>query len=169
MNDLVIAGDRESGEEYLARIVDGDAHGHDPPPRPIVMILRAVRYPNQRAFAHPDRPMELPAIRAGTLCRMEILREPTEAERALLFMMEADALGRAIRKAMRETDSEGEREILRRHAKGEIGRGRVMLTFRKSDIDWLKSLTGTNTENRPLCRSEAHGIPEDMDELPGGH
>ena len=156
----MIAGDRESGEEYLARIVDGEAHGHDPPPRPIVMILRAVRYPNQRAFAYADRPMELPAIGAGTLCRLDILREPTEAERALLSITEAEALGRAIRRAMRETDSEGEREILRRHAKGEIGRGRVMVTFHPSDIADLKKYSG---------KCEAHGIPEDMDELPGGH
>ena len=139
----VIAGDRESGEEYLAQVADDMAHGHDPPPRPIVLILRAVRYPNQRAFAHPDRPMELPAIGAGTLCRLEILREPTEAERALLFMTEAEALGRAIRRAMRETDSEGEREILRRHANGEIGRRRVIVTFHPSDIDYLQRYGGT--------------------------
>lgn len=143
MNDLVIAGDRESGEEYLARIVDGEAHGHDPPPRPIVMILRAARYPNQRAFAHPDRAMELPAIGAGTLCRLEIIREPTDDEQALLSMTEAEALGLSIRRAMRETDSEGEREILRRHAQGDVRRGRVMVTFRKSDIDYLQRYGGT--------------------------
>lgn len=156
----VIAGDRESGEEYLARIVDGEAHGHDPPPRPIVLILRAVRYPNQRAFAHPDRPMELPAIGAGTLCRMEILRDAADEEAALLALPEGEALGRAIRRAIAETDSEGEREILRRHANGEIGRGRVMVTFHPSDIAYLKKYSG---------KCEAHGIPEDMDELPGGH
>ena len=157
---LVIAGDRETGEAYLARIVDGDAHGHDPPPRPIVLILRAVRYPNQRAFAHADRAVELPALSAGIMCRMEILRDAADEEAALLALPEGEALGRAIRRAISETDSDEEKDILRRHAEGDVRRGRVVLKFHPSDIAYLKKYSG---------KCEAHGIPEDMDELPGGH
>lgn len=139
---LVIAGDLESGEEYLARIVDGDAHGHDPPPRPIVLILRAVRYPNQRAFAHPDRAVELPALGTGIMCRMEILRDAADEEAAMLALPEGEALGRAIRRAIAETDSDEEKDILRRHAEGDVRRRRVVLTFRQSDVDYLKRYGG---------------------------
>lgn len=140
--NLVIAGDRETGEEYLAQLVDGDAHGHDPPPRPIVLILRAVRYPNQRAFAHPDRAVELPALGAGIMCRMEILRDAADKEAALLALPEGEALGRAIRRAIAETDSEEEKDILRRHAEGDVRRGRVVLTFHPSDLEYLRRYGG---------------------------
>ena len=140
MRGLIIAGDRETGEEYLARIVDGEAHGHDPPPNPIVEILRAVKYPHQHAIAHPETAAERPAIVAGALCRMAVIREPADGERALLGMSAEEALQRAIRRAIMETDNEEEREILRRHSAGETGRGRVILTFLPIDIQYLKSL-----------------------------
>ena len=156
---IVIAGDAETGEEYLARIVDDGAHGHDPPPRPIVQILRMVRYPNQRAIAHPETVAERPAIEAGTMCRMDALREPTKRERARLNLTADEARSMALVRAIDETESEEEREILRRHAAGEYGRRRVIITFTKSDLEYYK-------KNQ---RMEAHGLPKDMGELPGGH
>ena len=151
-NKLVIAGDRETGEEYLARIVDGEAHGHDPPPNPIVEILRAVRYPNQRAIADKHVAVEFPAIGAGTLCRMGVIREPADGERALLAISAEDALQRAVRRAIMETDNEEERDILSRHVAGETGRGRVIVTFLPSDLEYLKKYSGK-------CRAYGLHIP----------
>ena len=163
MNHLVIAGDAETGEEYLARIVDDRAHGHDPPPRPIVEVLRVVRYPNQRAIADQDVPMEFPAIGAGTLCRLDVIREPAEEERALFARSPEEAMALAIQRAMEEARNDGERAILSRHAAGEFGRRRLIVAFLPSDIEYLQRYTAT------VHKEEKNGLPEDMGELPGGH
>ena len=139
---LIIAGDLENGDEYLSEIVDDLPHGHDPTPRPIVRVLRAARYPNQRAITDPDIPMEFPAIEAGTLCRLEVLRKPTDEERALLNMSAEEALGKALNQAMEEARNEEERDILRRHAAGQFGRRRVLVTFLSSDIAYLNKFSG---------------------------
>ena len=139
---MMIAGDRETGEEYLARVVDDRAHGHDPPPRPIVEVLRTVRYPDQRAIADPEVAMEFPAIGAGTLCRLDALREPTAEECALFALSPEEALGKAISRAMDEARSEEEKEILIRHAAGQYGRRRVLVTFSSYDISYLENYSG---------------------------
>lgn len=157
---IVIAGDVETGEEYLARIVDDGAHGHDPPPRPIVQILRVVKYPRQQAIAHPEIAMEFPPIEAGTMCRMDALREPTKRERARMNLTADEARSMALVRAIDETESEEEREILRRHAAGEYGRRRVIVTFSSSNIAYLEKYSQG---------MEAYGLPEGMGELPGGH
>ena len=139
LNGLVIAGDRETGEEYLAEIVDGLPHGHDPPPRPIVRVLRVVRYPNQRAIMEQDVATEFPPIGEGTLCRLDVHRAPTAAEKSLLELSAEDALGMALKRAMEDAKSDAERDILRRHADGQYGRKRALLTFHASDIAFLQS------------------------------
>ena len=152
---MIIAGDRETGEEYLARIVDDRAHGHDPPPRPIVQILRVIRYPNQRAIAHPEITMEFPPIASGTMCRMDVIREATEEERALFAHSpeEADAMARS--RAMASARSEQERDILRRHAAGEYGRRRVIVKFSSYDIDYLQKYSNDERTGEAVARPAA--------------
>ena len=158
---LLIAGDRETGEEYLARVVDDAPHGHDPPPRPIVQVLRVVRYPDQRAIADPDVAMEFPAIGAGTMCRLESMRDPTAEECALSALSPEESVRMAIIRAMDEARNEAERDILRRHAAGQYGRARVLVTFHSSDISYLTKYSGR-------IKGEHHGLPEDLGELPRG-
>lgn len=135
---LVMAGDGETGEIYLAELLDDLAHGHSPKPRPIVRVLRCARYPDQRCIAHPEIPLELPAIPAGTVCRLGVIREAGEEERALLALSEQEAAIRAIDRAILDTESPAEREILLRHRAGEARRKRIMITFSESDLEFLQ-------------------------------
>ena len=135
---LTVAGDRETGEEYLAEILDDLAHGHSPRPRPIVRVLRCARYPDQRCIAHPDIPLDLPAIPAGTVCRLNVIREAGEGDRALLALSAEEAANRAIDRAILDTESEAEREILLRHREGDVRRKRIMITFSESDLEFLQ-------------------------------
>lgn len=160
----MIAGDRETGEEYLGEVLDDSEHGHSPKPRPIVRVLRAVRYPDQRCIAHPDIALELPPIPAGTACRLEILRPAGADELRLMDISPGDAVSRAITRAMDSAQSGAEREILARHAAGEHGRRRVMITFSDADLDFLR-ICEQNFSKR-MTKNE---LPENLDKLPGGH
>ena len=162
--DLVIAGDGETGEEYLAEVLDDLAHGHSPKPHPIVRVLRCVRYPNQRCIAHPDTALELPAITAGTVCRLGVIREAGEKEKAMLDIPAEKAERLAIDRAMTETGSDAERDILLRHREGDIKRKRIMITFSDGDLEYLR-----RCEEEFSKGWEKHELPEDLDKLPGGH
>ena len=161
---LVIAGDGETGEEYLAELLDDSAHGHSPKPRPIVRLLRCARYPDQRCIAHPEIPLELPAIAAGTVCRLGVIREAGEGDRTLLDIPAEEAALRAIDRAAMETDSPAEQEILLRHRAGEARRKRIMITFSDGDLEFLQKCEEVFSKGW-----EKHELPEDLDELPGGH
>ena len=67
---LVVAGDVELGDQYLAEIVNDSPLGHDPTPDPIVKIVGILRYPNQRAIMHPERASEVAPLRNGLVCRL---------------------------------------------------------------------------------------------------
>lgn len=161
---LVVAGDGETGEEYLAELLDDSAHGHSPRPNPIVRVLRCVRYPYQRCIAHPDTALELPAITDGTVCRLGVIREAGEKEKALLDIPAEKAEHLAIDRAAMETGSDAERYILLRLRAGDIKRKRIMITFSDGDLEYLRR-----------CEEEfskgwgKYELPEDLDELPGGH
>lgn len=137
---LVIAGDEETGEMYLAELLDDDPRGHDPPPRPIVRILRVARYPNQRAIAHPDTAMEFPTIEYGTILRMQVLREPPKGLQEIIASKGSSSkdyecsLRGSIRQAIREARSDEERSILYRHLSGDFRRKRVFIRF--SEQNW---------------------------------
>lgn len=161
---LVIAGDGETGEEYLAEVLDDLAHGHSPKPNPIVRVLRCVRYPNQRCIAHPYPALELPAITAGAVCRLDVIREAGENEKALLDIPAEKAERMAIDRAMTETSSQAERDILLRHRAGDIKRKRIMITFSDGDLEYLR-----RCEEEFSKGWEKHELPEDLDKLPGGH
>lgn len=139
---LVIAGDEDTGEEYLAELLDDSPRGHDPPPHPIVRILRVVRYPHQRAIARPDVAMEFPPVELGTILRMQVLREPPKGLQKIIASKgisskdyECSMRG-AIKQAIREARSEEERSILYRHLSGDFRRKRVFIRFTESN--WLR-------------------------------
>lgn len=135
---LTVAGDRETGEEYIAEILDDLAHGHSPKPRPIVRVLRCLRYPDQRCIAHPDTALELPAIPAGTVCRLDVIREAGEEEKTLLGLTPGEAEARALDAALDACRIPAEREILLRHRAGEARRRRVFITFSQGDLEYLQ-------------------------------
>lgn len=153
---LVMAGDRETEEEYLAQVLDDLAHGHSPKPRPIVRVLRCARYPDQRCIAHPEIPLELPAIPAGTVCRLDVIREAGEGDRALLSLPEEEAALRAIDRAISDAASQAEREILLRHRAGEARRKRIMITFDESDLEYLQKCEECFSKKRMKKHAEPH-------------
>lgn len=127
---LVIAGDPGFGDEYLARVVDARAHGHDPAPDPIVEIVRLLKYPAQRAIAPPHAAHEAPPLPAGCICRLPILRTAPDT------VPDQDPLDAAIREAR----TEAEREILLRHREGVIRGRRAVMTYSRADLEWLRRL-----------------------------
>lgn len=142
---LVIAGDEETGEKYLAELLDDDPRGHDPPPHPIVRILRVVRYPNQRAIMEPSVAAEFPAVEYGAIIRMGVLREPSQALRASSPKGGAteytkaayeQSLRAAITQALLDARSDAERAILQRHLSGDFRRKRVFIRF--TEQNWLR-------------------------------
>ena len=139
---LVIAGDEETGEEYLAELLDDSPRGHDPAPNPIVRILRVVRYPNQRAIAHPEIATEFPAIEFGTILRMQVLREPPKGLQEIIASQGSSSkdyecsMRGAIKQAIREARSEEERSILYRHLSGDFRRKRAFVRF--TEQNWLR-------------------------------
>lgn len=133
---LVIAGDSETGEEYLAELLDDSPRGHDPPPNPIVRILRVARYPNQRAIAQPEVAMEFPPVEFGTILRMAALRQAEEAGQAGTKAAYDESLRAALAQAMEDARTDAERAILTRHQSGDFRRKRVFIQF--TEQNWLR-------------------------------
>lgn len=145
---LLIVGEREFEEEYLAELVDDDPRGHHPPPHPIVRILRVLRYPVQRAIMIPGVAHSVPPIREGTVCRMPVLREAA-AEEAERFSSYAESLRRAWEQALREARSDGERELLRRQQEGKMQYTRRLVEFRPWEITRIRSNDGGERHAKP--------------------
>lgn len=136
---LLIAGVRETGEEYLCQLLDDGARGHDPPPSPIVRVLATLRYPRQRAIMQPETAHEIPPLGAGLICRLPALRAlgPEEAARALDG--EGFPPGQALEEAIREAGSEAEKEILLRHRAGSLARSQRVVSFREWEWPRIRS------------------------------
>ena len=150
---LVIAGDEETGEMYLAELLDDDPRGQDPPPHPIVRILRVVRYPNQRAIMQPSVAVEFPAVEYGAIIRMGLLDagpSPGEANEYTKAAYE-QSLRAAITQALPDARSDAERAILQRHLSGDFRRKRVFIRF--TEQNWLR-IARTEGAN-PLRVSDA--------------
>lgn len=133
---LVIAGDAEHGDRYLARMIDDSARGHEPKPNPVVEIISILSYPMQRAISVPGVCHETPPLRAGTICRLAVMQDPAGPADALPY---DQALRACQERALSEARSEGEREIIRRHMDGDVGGQRAVLTFRRYEILRLRS------------------------------
>lgn len=138
---LLIVGEREFEEEYLAELVDDDPRGHHPPPHPIVRILRVLRYPRQRAIMMPEVAHSVPPVKEDTVCRMQALREATKEESGR-FGSYGESLRRAWEQAMREARSDGERELLRRQQEGKMQYTRRLVEFRPWEIKRIRSNDG---------------------------
>ena len=133
--DVLVSGVEETGEEYLAELLDDSGQGHKPKPHPIVRILRCIRWPRQRAINHLDAVTEIPPVAPGTVCRMAVIRAATEADKSA---SQEDAM----EEALREARSEEERVILRRHQNGEIPPRLSVKILTPWDVDyllWLKN------------------------------
>lgn len=133
---LVIAGDVERGDRYLARMIDDSARGHEPKPNPIVEIISILSYPMQRAISIPGVCHETPPLREGTICRLAVMQDPAGPGDALPF---DQALRACQERVLLEARSEGEREIIRRHMDGDVRGQRAVLTFRRYEILRLRS------------------------------
>ena len=133
---LVIAGDAEHGDRYLARIIDDSARGHDPKPNPIVEIISILSYPAQRAISIPGVCHETPPLREGTICRLAVIEDPAGPGDYLPY---DQALRACQERALSEARSEGEREIIRRHMDGDVQGQRAVLTFKRHEILRLRS------------------------------
>lgn len=129
---LVVAGDAELGDRYLAEIVNDAPLGHDPTPDPIVRIVGILRYPNQRAIMHPDRASEVAPLRNGLVCRLRVLRDAGAAD------VPAPDMVTAILAAMDRARTEEERQILQRHLQGDIRGKRAVVVFTAPDLDFLR-------------------------------
>lgn len=129
---LVVAGDVELGDRYLAQIVDDLPRAHDPAPNPIVKILGILRYPDQRAIMHPDRASEVAPLRNGLVCRLRVLRDAGAAD------VPAPDMATAILAAMDRARTEEERQILQRHLQGDIRGKRAVVVFTAPDLDFLR-------------------------------
>lgn len=134
---IVIVTDPGFGDEYAAEVLDDHAHGHDPPPNPIVRIKRMIRYPAQRAIMPPHPAHETPPLKAGCICRLPVLRAEGEAP-----------AGDPLEVAIREARTDEERAILERHRRGDVKGMRSVITYTEHDLEWLK-------------RSENHAIPSE--------
>jgi hypothetical protein len=128
---LVIAGDAEHGDRYLARMIDDSPRGHEPKPNPIVEIISILSYPMQRAISMPGVCHETPPLREGTYCRLEVLQDPAGPADALPF---DQALRACQEQALSEARSEGEREIIRRHMDGDVRGQRAVVTFKRWEV-----------------------------------
>jgi len=131
-----IAWDAEHGDSYLVDIIDDEAHGHDPKPNPIVKILQILSYPAQRAIAHPETAHETPPLPDGCYCRLPILAEAPSM--AGIPIDRGKAMRDAMRQAMDEARSDQEREIIRRHMAGDIRGTRAVVTFKPSEIAYIR-------------------------------
>lgn len=129
-NNLVIAGDGELQEEYLAALIDGDQPGVNP----IVRVILILRYPIQHAIYWPDAVCENSPIRAGLVCRLPLLRMATPEE-AGLYSDYPESLAAAQRAALEAAKTDGEREIITRHMAGDYRRRRLVCTYTPNELD----------------------------------
>lgn len=123
---LVIAGEEEFEEEYLAELIDAAVRGHDPPPDPIVRILRVLRYPAQRAIVWQDVANEVPPLREGCVCRLPVLRLSHGEEG--LYSDYPSSLRAALERALIAARSDGERAILLRHQAEGTRKKRIVIS-----------------------------------------
>lgn len=128
--DIIVAGDRDFGEEYLAETVECRKDTDDR--NPVVRVRRCLRYPMQTAIADRTVVMERRPVEDGALVRLRALRMPTEYE---LRGGCDDGPAAAIRAMAAETENEEIHEILCRHLRGEF-RCRPRLLDRYNDYDW---------------------------------
>ena len=142
---LYVAGDVETGEAYVARLIPDRYRAVEPRTLPMVQILLVVNYPRQHAIQDPSVAMEIPAIPAGTFTRMAIVREIDPDE--IRGMTYAGSLRAAQEEALRLTDSDKEAEIIRRHMAGEYYRRRLLKSYTKEEVQFMM-------ENRACFSSE---------------
>lgn len=128
--NLVIAGRPDLQEEYLAELIDDSQPGINP----IVRVKAVLRYPIQHAIYWPDVVCENSPIQAGLVCRLHFLRAATPEE-AGLYSDYPKSLAAAQRAALDAAETDGEREIIRRHMEGDYRRRRLARFYTASELE----------------------------------
>ena len=135
---LVYSGDVETGEIYIAQLVDDQKRGHGEETLPLVRILRVAEYPRQHAIQDHEVAMEFPPLEEGLVLRMAVFwaLTPEEAEAA-----RADTYKRSLReaqkRALKTAANEKEREIIRRHLDGVYRRKRLVRAYAPWEVKIL--------------------------------
>ena len=138
---LAPVGDPETGEIYAAQVVDEEKRGHGEETLPLVRIIRVARYPDQHAIQDHDVTLERPALAYGTILRMHILKELSDAEReAFLSRTWERSLRDAMKQALKDAANEKEREIIRRHLDGQVWRERRVRSYTREEIRIMQAL-----------------------------
>ena len=135
---LYLVADPETGEAYVARLIPDKRRIIEPRTLPLVQILRVVNYPRQHAIQDKSVAMEIPAIPEGTFVRMAIAAElGADDLRWHRLRTYESSLRAAQAEALRLSESEKEREIIRRHNAGEYGRRRCVKSYTKDEIKYM--------------------------------
>ena len=134
---LIVAGNADNGEEYLCQLLCDRLCGHVEGLSPLVRVRLILRYPRQRALYWPEQAAEIPPLPCGAVCRLPLLRQATREE-AGRFSTYAESLEACQREALREAQSEREREILLRHMAGDIGPRRTVKFFKR--YEWRREM-----------------------------
>lgn len=84
MAKLVVVGQRETGEAYLARWLGAYPQGHGAEILPVSRILRMLRYPDQGALLWPEVACEFDPLPARAVVRLPVIRETLMSDLAAL-------------------------------------------------------------------------------------
>ncbi len=126
MNELITAGDPDLEDLYLCEIVRPADHLT---PNPLVRVLRILRYPIQHAIMLPDVVNENVPIAAGTVCRLEGIRDQGlgNSYEKILSLTYAESLRKSAEEYMAHAPPD-EQEIVRRHMRGEFRKKRIVIS-----------------------------------------
>ena len=126
MNELITAGDPDLEDLYLCEIVRPADHLT---PNPLVRVLRILRYPIQHAIMLPDVVNENVPIEAGTVCRLEGIRDQElgNSYEKILSLTYAESQRLSAEEYLQRAPP-GEAEIVRRHLRGEYRKKRIVIS-----------------------------------------
>lgn len=136
LGDLLIVGDPELDDRYIAVLMKLEEHVSLEERSPVVQVLFVLRYPMQRAILWTDKPYENPAVGEGVICRLSFFRAAT-VEEVRRFGSYAESLKAAQEEKLLQARREGDEstaEIILRHMRGEYARKRVLLTYKRWEI-----------------------------------
>lgn len=124
-NELILAGDPDLEDLYLCEVVKPADHLT---PNPLVKVLRILRYPIQHAIMLPDVVNENVPIEAGTVCRLEGIRDQGlgNSYEKILSLTYAESQRLSAEEYLQRAPP-GEAEIVRRHLRGEYGKKRIVI------------------------------------------
>lgn len=131
----LIVGDPELDDRYIADLMKTE-HYDLTEISPVVLVRFVLRYPIQHAILWKDNIHENAPVEEGRICRLQFFGFAVDAE-LTRFKTYAESLKaaqeEALRRAIQVNDPETE-AILRRHMRGEYGRPRVLISYKRWEI-----------------------------------